>query len=98
MRLATRISATRISRATDDAEIDELVQNQVVATITAEMAALGFVPDQALVGALRSLEDERLGPVCRELLDALANQVGAHRTFKPLYPDFPLGVINRWRG
>jgi hypothetical protein len=61
----------------------------VLAAMQKNLEALGFVMTPALMDAVRSLPDEKLGSFYKALIKDLRLLVGAHRTFSPMYPNFP---------
>ena len=64
-----------------------------VATFNRNLISLGFVCSQELTGALAGLSEEALGSLYQEVVPILKTVTGAHRTFKPMYPNFPKQVM-----
>ena len=64
-----------------------------VATFNRNLISLGFVCSQELTGALAGLSDEELGSLYQQVVPILKKMTGAHRTFKPMYPNFPKQVM-----
>jgi hypothetical protein len=64
-----------------------------VATFNRNLISLGFVCSQELTGALTGLSDEELGSLYQQVVPILKRLTGAHRTFQPMYPNFPKQVM-----
>lgn len=64
-----------------------------VATFNRNLISLGFVCSQELTGALDGLSEEELGNLYQQVVPILKKMTGAHRTFKPMYPNFPKQVM-----
>jgi hypothetical protein len=64
-----------------------------VATLNRNLISLGFVCSQELTGALAGLSVEALGDLYHQVVPILEKMTGAHRTFKPMYPNFPKQVM-----
>ena len=64
-----------------------------VATFNRNLISLGFVCSQQLTGALAGLSEEALGSLYRQVVPILKKMTGAHRTFQPMYPNFPKQVM-----
>lgn len=64
-----------------------------VATFNRNLISLGFVCSQELVDALAGLSQESLGSLYQQVVPILNKMIGAHRTFKPMYPNFPKQVM-----
>jgi hypothetical protein len=65
----------------------------VVATLGKNLEALGFIPSKALFDRLRTLPAEEVARFYGEVTPILAEMVGAHRQFRPMYPNFPAQVM-----
>jgi hypothetical protein len=65
----------------------------VVATGNKNLEALGFTASRDLFERLRSLPAEEVGRFYGEITPILAEMVGAHRDFRPMYPNFPAQVM-----
>jgi hypothetical protein len=65
----------------------------VVATLGQHLESLGFIPSKALFERLRTLPIEEVTRFYGEVTPILAEMVGAHRQFQPMYPDFPTQVM-----
>lgn len=66
--------------------------NQSDATIAAmqkNLESLGFVMSPVLMSRVQTLDNEGLSGFYRSFTKDLQVMVGAHRVFKPTYPDFP---------
>ena len=64
-----------------------------VATFNRNLISLGFVISQELTGALAGLSEEALVSLYQEIVPILKTMTGAHRTFKPMFPNFPKQVM-----
>ncbi len=64
-----------------------------VATFNRNLNSLGFVCSQELTGALAGLSEQALGSLYQQVVPILQKMTGAHRTFKPMYPNFPKQVM-----
>src|SRR5258708_6420945 len=64
-----------------------------VATFNRNLISLGFVCSQELTGALAGLGEEELGGLYQRVVPVLKEMTGAHRTFEPMYPNFPKQVM-----
>ncbi|WP_143392965.1 TerD family protein [Fimbriiglobus ruber] len=64
-----------------------------VATFNRNLISLGFVCSQEVTGALAGLSEEALGSLYRQVVPILKQMTGVHRTFKPMYPNFPKQVM-----
>jgi hypothetical protein len=75
-------------------EGEALPENRaVVATIMKNVENLGFGFSEQLFNRLLTLSTESLEKFYQQLIGALRKQVGAHRLFKPMYPNFPQQVM-----
>jgi hypothetical protein len=63
--------------------------DDTIAAMQKNLEALGFVMSPALMERVRTLEQDGLASFYRSLIKDLRELVGAHREFKPMYPDFP---------
>ena len=64
-----------------------------VATFNRNLISLGLVCSQELTGALAAMSEEALGSLYQEVVPILKKMTGAHRAFKPMYPNFPKQVM-----
>jgi hypothetical protein len=64
-----------------------------VATCNRNLISLGFVCSQELTRALAGLSEEALGSLYQQVVPILKKMTGAHRTFRPMYPNFPRQVM-----
>lgn len=64
-----------------------------LAMVQKETEQLGFVLSEALGEGLLTLSAEQLERVLRDLRHQLAAMTGAHREYRPLFPDFPAGSL-----
>lgn len=63
--------------------------NSTLAAMQKNLESLGFVMNPALMERVRTLDDESLAVFYRAFVKDIRALVGAHREFKPMYPDFP---------
>ncbi|QQP97371.1 TerD family protein [Lysobacter enzymogenes] len=64
-----------------------------VAMVQQELEQLGFALAPEALERLQTQSPEQLARCLRELRPALAKMTGAHRQLRPLFPDFPVGVL-----
>lgn len=64
-----------------------------VASFNRNLISLGFVCSPELTGAVGTLSEEELGGLYRQIVPVLQKMTGAHRTFRPMYPNFPAQVM-----
>lgn len=64
-----------------------------IAALQKNIECLGFVLSKPLLDRLQTLSHERLGVFYKSLIKDLRELVGAHREFKPMYPNFPEQVM-----
>ena len=64
-----------------------------VAAIQKNIEGLGFALSEAVLARLRTLPLESLHSFYRSLVKDLRKMVGAHREFRPMYPNFPEQVM-----
>ena len=74
-------------------EGDAHVELSHVAAIQKNIESLGFVLSEPLLERLQTLSMDRLASFYQGLVKDLSEMVGAHRQFKPLYPNFPEQVM-----
>ncbi|RLS36233.1 MAG: hypothetical protein DWH81_12935 [Planctomycetota bacterium] len=60
-----------------------------IAVMQKNLESLGFVMSSTLMDRVRTLDDDTLAVFYRSLIKDLQQLVGAHRSFNPMYPDFP---------
>ena len=65
-----------------------------IATIQKNFENLGFAMSAELCERLRTLSDEKLDRLYKDLVKILQKMVGAHRQFNPMYPNFPRQVMD----
>jgi hypothetical protein len=65
----------------------------LVSTLNAEMMRLGFVMSEALFSAAQLLKHDELARLCNEVISVLKNIKGDDVVYRPMYPNFPLQVI-----
>lgn len=73
-------------------EGDQHLPAHLLIALGDNVKGLGFVPTEILLERLTTLSVAQIGPVHDELLLNLMNMVGAHRQYKPMYPNFPRQV------
>ena len=83
----------RRSRKAYVKEGSESIPLSHVAAIQKNIESLGFVLSDALLQRLQTLSVERLASFYRTLVKGLQELVGAHREFRPMYPNFPEQVM-----
>jgi hypothetical protein len=66
----------------------------VAATFNRNLEAFGFTLSRPLFESLRSLSAEAVTRLYGEIVPILRRMVGAHREFRPMYPDFPAQVMS----
>ncbi|WP_165075196.1 TerD family protein [Paludisphaera rhizosphaerae] len=66
----------------------------VVATLQKNLESLGFLLDEDVVEELKRLSPIQLDSFYQRLVKDLRAMVGAHRTFSPMYPNFPAQVMD----
>lgn len=64
-----------------------------VAMMQKNLEGFGFVMGPDLMDRVATLSNERLAGFYEELVNDLQEIVGAHRVFRPMYPDFPEQVM-----
>ena len=64
-----------------------------IATVQKNLESLGFLLALDLLARLQTFSPERAKTFYRTLVSELQEMVGAHRQFKPMYPLFPLEVM-----
>jgi len=67
---------------------------QRVSTVARNLQSLGFGLSSGLLERLSSLPEESVAEWYEDVLPTLKKMVGAHRTFVPMYPNFPKQVMN----
>ncbi len=71
----------------------ELLPINVVATASKNLETLGYIFSDELLQECRKLSREEFSAFYRNLVDTLKRLKGAHRAFKPMYPNFPEQVM-----
>ena len=69
------------------------VNENLAATLSADMMRLGFIPSKDLYETLMSAPTDVLEGVYNELIPALKSIKGADVTYAPMYPNFPTQVM-----
>jgi hypothetical protein len=64
-----------------------------VAAVNKNLESLGFTLSRALFERLRTHSVEGVAHLYKEIVPVLERMVGAHRQFRPMYPDFPAQVM-----
>lgn len=90
---AVEIYLTKRRRVIVQANGKQSSSPAAVATFNRNLISLGFVCSQELTTALSSLGDEALGDLYQQVVPILQAMTGTHRTFKPMYPNFPRQVM-----
>lgn len=83
----------------DDTETDGQVQpwpevSSLVATFSRNLEPLGYTLAPELATRLLSCSREQITRIYQEVVSVLQQKTGAHRTFRPLYPNFPQQVMD----
>ena len=65
----------------------------VIATAQKNFEALGFLLAEDVVEGLKRLSPIQVNAFYQRLVNDLRSMVGAHRPFKPMYPNFPAQVM-----
>lgn len=65
----------------------------VAAALLKNIESLGFAFSEQLLQRVRTLSVEKLDSFYKSLVKDLQELAGAHRPFKPLYPNFPIQVM-----
>lgn len=76
----------------------ELLPVNTIATVSKNLESLGYALSEQAAAACRTLSLDELTTLYRELVAALKRGKGAHRTFRPLYPNFPDQVMDMAEG
>jgi hypothetical protein len=71
----------------------ETLPENYVAAFLKNIEPLGYTFSPNLIETLKTLPLERLTAVYQETVQALRELTGAHREFKPMYPNFPEQVL-----
>src|SRR5215470_6736541 len=71
---------------------DNLPENYIAA-ILKNIESLGYTFSENLIETLKTLSLESLTIFYHETVKALREMTGAHREFKPMYPNFPNQVL-----
>jgi hypothetical protein len=67
--------------------------SSTVATVNKNLESLGFTLSRALFERLRTHSVEEVARLYKDIVPVLQRMVGAHRQFRPMYPDFPAQVM-----
>lgn len=86
--LVRRRKKVLLPQSTDDNQLEA----KYVATVAAELEKLGYSISDELSSALSQLALDDLVKLNSELISTLSRMKGAHRDYKPLYPNFPQQV------
>ena len=70
-----------------------LLPVEYVAAVSRNFEALGYLPSAELLAALRALSLEGLTAFHRDISGLLRAAKGAHRLYRPMYPNFPAQVM-----
>ena len=72
----------------------DLIPENYVGSVAKNLETLGYGFSEELITACRALTLDQLTLLYQELVTDLKKSKGAHRTFKPMYPNFPAQVMN----
>jgi len=75
------------------ANVGELLPLNYAVSISRNLETLGYGLSERLIQALRQLSVNDLETVYSQLVEDLKRLKGAHRDFKPMYPNFPAQVM-----
>jgi len=64
-----------------------------VATFQKNVESLGFAFSKEALDAMSSMSDDRFARFCKTTTKQLQRIVGAHRPYRPMYPNFPAQVM-----
>lgn len=64
-----------------------------IATVAKNLQSLGFGLSRSVLKQLSTLSSQEIAEWYQHLLPVLLSMVGAHRKFKPMYPNFPKQVM-----
>lgn len=90
---ALELYLTKSRKIIVDGHSNQLSSSAAVATFNRNLISLGFVCSQELSGTLAGLSEEALGSLYHQVVPILKKMTGAHRTFNPMYPNFPRQVM-----
>ena len=76
-----------------DEIVDVRCTPEFVLTINANLQSLGFSFSKQLFDMLLNHSKEHVASIYEEILPVLKEMVGAHRGYKPMYPNFPEQVM-----
>src|SRR6476646_7809349 len=66
----------------------------VLASLQKNLESLGFLLSSQVIDRLKTLSAAQVDSFYQRLVKDLQVLVGAHRQFKPFYPNFPTQVMN----
>lgn len=72
---------------------DALQSQPVVAALLKNLEEFGYTLSQELIEIVQTLSTDQLEEFYKTLINDLQNMLGAHREFKPMYPNFPSQVM-----
>ena len=73
--------------------INKINNRRLIATINKNLESLGYRFSKTLFDTLSQFEEQYISKVYQEIIPILKKMRGAHRVFKPMYPNFPKQVI-----
>lgn len=76
----------------------DLLPVNYIASVSKNLESLGYALSEQTAAACRTLSLDELTALYRDLVAALKRGKGAHRTFQPLYPNFPDQVMDMPEG
>ena len=82
------IKGSRIDIQGKDAQVSPLV-----ATFNRNLEALGFTLSGELMSIMSATDDKKIADLYEWMVPVLKRMTGAHRRFKPMYPNFPKQVM-----
>lgn len=65
-----------------------------IASINRNLSAFGYRLDHSILEVMKTLSDDELINLYRELVDIVRELTGGHREYRPMYPNFPQQVMD----
>ena len=72
---------------------DEFQPQPIIAALLKNLEEFGYTLSQELIEIVRTFSVEQLETFYQTLIDDLKSMLGAHREFRPMYPNFPSQVM-----
>lgn len=93
MRTAREIYLTKRSRIHIEGDGGEPAGPSLAATFARNIESLGFVFSKDLFDRISQLTRDEVQALYKKTVPVLKEMVGAHRKFTPMYPNFPIQVM-----